>query len=280
MRHYFVLLAVVLLVLASCVGGKSGSATTEEVADSIVASDSLTAVDSLLAELDNLPMPKAADELFDDFVFNFAANRKLQMERIVFPLRMVTDGKVKTVERLQWQMEHFFMRQGYYTELFDSERHMEVVKDTSVNQAVVEKIFFDTQTVSQYDFRRLKGAWMLVEVRTIPFDKSSNASFLPFYHQFACSAEFQMKHLSSEVTFVGPDPDDDFAMMEGVITPDTWEAFAPQLPKKMIYNIIYGEPRKEGNSKLFVLRGIANGMELEMTFLRSNGNWRLTKLST
>ena len=276
MRHYFVLLAVVLLVLASCVGGKSESATTDEVADSTVVSDSLTAVDSLLAELDNLPMPKAADELFDDFLFNFAANRKLQMERILFPLRMVTGDKVTNVDRSHWQMEHFFMRQGYYTEIFDNERHMEVVKDTSVNQAVVEKIFFDSQTVSQYDFRRLKGAWMLVEVRTIPIERS----FLPFYHQFASSTEFQLKHLSEEVKFVGPDPDDDFAMMEGVITPDTWEAFAPQLPQKMIYNIIYGDARKEGNSKLFVLRGIANGLELEMTFQRGNGNWRLTKLST
>lgn len=280
MRHYFVLLAVVFLVLASCVGGKSESATTDEVADSTVVSDSLTAVDSLLAELDNLPMPKAADELFDDFLFNFAANRKLQMERILFPLRMVTGDKVATVDRSHWQMEHFFMRQGYYTEIFDNERHMEVVKDTSVNQAVVEKIFFDSQTVSQYDFRRLKGAWMLVEVRTIPIERSGNASFLPFYHQFASSTEFQLKHLSEEVKFVGPDPDDDFAMMEGVITPDTWEAFAPQLPQKMIYNIIYGDARKEGNSKLFVLRGIANGLELEMTFQRGNGNWRLTKLST
>ena len=280
MRHYFVLLVVVLLVLASCVGGKSGSATTEEVADSTVVSDSLTAVDSLLAELDNLPMPKAADELFDDFVFNFAANRKLQMERILFPLRMVTGDKVETVERSHWKMEQFFMRQGYYTELFDNEQHMEVVKDTSVNQAVVEKIFFDSQTVSQYDFRRLKGAWMLVEVRHIPFEKSANASFLPFYQQFAASTEFQLKHLGSEVIFIGPDPDDDFATMEGVITPDTWEAFAPQLPQKMIYNIIYGAPREEGTSKLFVLRGIANGLELEMTFQRSHGNWKLTKLST
>ena len=280
MRRYFVVLAAALLVLASCVGGKSGSATTEEVTDSATVNDSLTAVDSLLAELDNLPMPKAADELFDDFLFNFAANRKLQMERIIFPLRMVTDNKVETVDRKKWQMEHFFMRQGYYTELFDSERHMEIVKDTSVNQAVVEKIFFDSHTVCQYDFRRLKGAWMLVEVRTIPIQQSSNASFLPFYYQFASSTEFQTKHLGNTVTFVGPDPDDDFATMEGEITPDTWEAFAPQLPQKMIYNIIYGEPRKEGNRKLFVLRGIANGLELEMTFSRSNGNWRLTKLST
>ena len=68
--------------------------------------------------------------------------------------------------------------------------------------------------------------------------------------------------------------------MEGEITPDTWEAFAPELPTKMIYNIIYGQPRKEGNRKLFVLRGIANGMELEMTFVRKEGKWKLTKLTT
>ena len=282
MRHYFFLLAVFLLIFVSCGGSKKGTATEEEVVDSVVARDTMSAVDSLLAELelDNLPMPKAADELFDDFVFNFAANRKLQMERILFPLRMVTNGKVESVGRQKWKMEHFFMHQGYYTELFDNERHMEVVKDTSVSQAVVEKIFFESQTVSQYCFRRLKGAWMLVEVRTIPIAKSNNASFLPFYHQFASSSDYQLQHLGNEVTFIGPDPDDDFATMEGVITPDTWEACAPQLPKKMIYNIIYGEPRKEGNSKLFVLRGIANGLELEMTFHRHNGNWRLTKLST
>ena len=280
MRQYFFLLVIGLLIFVSCGGNKTGAGTTEVVADSVVTRDSMSAVDSLLAEMEDFPIPKAADELFDDFVFNFAANRKLQMERILFPLRMVVGDKVETIDRSKWQMERFFMRQGYYTVIFDNERHMEVVKDTSVNQAVVEKIYFDSQTVSQYDFRRLKGAWMLVEVRTISFEQSVNASFLPFYQQFASSVEYQVQHLSNEVTFIGPDPDDDFSTMEGVITPDTWEAFAPQLPKKMIYNIIYGSPRKEGNSKLFVLRGIANGLELEMTFLRGNGNWRLTKLST
>ncbi len=280
MRHYCVLFAVILLVSASCVGGKSGPAPVGEKADSTVVGDTMTAVDSLLAELDNLPMPKAADELFDDFVFNFAANRKLQMERILFPLRHVTADKVETIDRPHWKMERFFMRQGFYTELFDNERHMEVVKDTSVSQAVVEKIFFDKQNISQYRFRRIKGVWMLVEMCTIPIDKSSNASFLPFYHQFANSTDFQLQHLGSTVDFVGPDPDDDFATMEGVITPDTWEAFAPQLPKQMIYNIIYGEPRQEANTKLFLLRGIANGLVLEMSFERSNGKWILTKLTT
>jgi hypothetical protein len=278
MRHYSVLLAAVLLALASCQGGKSGPATVEAAADSVVINDSLSAVDSLLAELSELPVPKAADELFDDFLYNFAANRKLQMERILFPLRMVSGDKVETVDRGHWQLERFFMRQGYYTALFDSERHMEVVKDTSVSRAVVEKIFLDTHKVSQYDFRRLHGAWMLVEVRSVPFEQSANASFLPFYSQFASSLEFQRSHLAGEVRFVGPDPDDDFAQMEGIVTPDTWPAFAPELPDRMIYNIVYGKPVRNSERKIFVMRGIANGLEVEMTFEHTDGKWLLKKL--
>ena len=166
------------------------------------------------------------------------------------------------------------MRQGYYTLLFDNEKHMEIVKDTSVNHAVVEKIHFDTQSIEQFVFDRKHGAWMLTLLRTIPITRDINASFLTFYHQFASDKAFQEKReksLASTVQFVGPDPDDDFNMMEGIITPDTWEAFAPQLPSKMIYNIIYGKPEREGDSKVFVMRGIANGLELEMTFKRKNG---------
>lgn len=57
-----------------------------------LASDSLipdtSSIDSTQNLIESTPMPKAADELFDDFVFNFAANRKLQRERIVAYARL------------------------------------------------------------------------------------------------------------------------------------------------------------------------------------------------
>ncbi len=89
-----------------------------------------------------------------------------------------------------------------------------------------------------------------------------------------------MESLTETVTFVGPDPDDDFSEMEGVITADTWEAFAPELPSDLFYNITYGKNQEEGDSKVFVLRGIANGLELQMTFKRKGDKWKLTKLIT
>ena len=236
--------------------------------------------DSASEEIVEAPMPKAADELFDDFIFNFAANRKLQMERIKFPLPKSNGTHVEQIKREQWKVEHYFMRQQYYTLLFESERDMEIVKDTSVNHAVVEMIYFNTGAIIQHVFNRHRGAWMLTEIRTIPIKSSENASFLSFYQRFASDAEFQQRSLSESISFVGPDPDDDFAQMEGVITPDTWEAFAPELPAKMIYNIVYGQPKKGGQHVVFVLRGIANGLEVEMTFRRSENNWKLIRLVT
>ncbi|MBR1547435.1 MAG: DUF4348 domain-containing protein [Prevotella sp.] len=269
-----------LAVLYACNANKQQATDGSGEADSaaMVADTVEQTIDE--AEYADIPMPKAADELFDDFFFNFAASKKLQMERIIFPLKSVNGDKTTEIDRKAWKMEYFFMRQGYYTLLFDNERHMDVVKDTTVRHAVVEKIYFNTSSVIQYVFDRIRGTWMLTQMRTIPISSSSNATFLEFFHHFATDKEFQAESLGSTVSFVGPDPDDDFATMEGVITPDTWEALAPELPQKMIYNIVYGQEEKEGNSKLFLLRGISNGLELQMTFQRTDGRWRLVKLTT
>ena len=279
MKRYFIALICGVLLIA-CGGNKTG--VTEEVApaDSAQERRDSAANDSITDLLANIPMPKAADELFDDFIFNFAANKKLQMERILFPLKTTKNGQEGKIEKGEWKMERYFMRQDYYTLIFDSEKQMEVVKDTSLNHAVVEMIYFNTGAVVQHIFDRLRGAWMLTSINTIPISQSTNASFLDFYHQFATDSLFQVASLSENIRFVGPDPDDDFSQMEGVITPDTWSAFAPELPTKMIFNIIYGQPRPEGDNKVFVLRGIANGLEMELTFHRSNGKWRLTKMTT
>jgi len=279
MKRNWVAFFIVLFVFGACTGQKEKAPQEDSVADSTQMADSAV-TESAADELTDIPMPKAADELFDDFIFNFSANRKLQMERIVFPLKKVDGEKITTIGKGQWQMEHFFMVQDYYTLIFDNEQHMEVVKDTSIHHAVVQKVFFDNNSVVQYVFNRKHGAWLMTSIETVPIEKAPNASFLTFFHQFATDQEFQANSLGETVHFIGPDPDDDFSQMEGEITPDTWAAFAPELPQDMIYNIIYGGPRKETDNKLFVLRGIANGLEFQMTFKKVGGHWKLTKYST
>jgi hypothetical protein len=280
MKQFLFVFLVAVLLFSACQGQKSGS-NEETTADTIQKADTTASTLEEEVASEQTPMPKAADELFDDFIFNFAANRKLQSSRIKFPLKIQRGEEVSYTKKGQWQMEYFFMKQDSYTLLFNSEKEMEYVKEaTDINHAIVEKIYLEGKTVKQYVFDRVNGLWMLQEVIHMPLSESSNASFLEFYAHFASDPDYQQKHLMESVKFVGPDPDDDFAQMEGVITPDTWEAFAPELPSGMIFNIVYGEPQKETGRKIFVLRGIANGLELELTFKHEGGKWRLEKMTT
>lgn len=245
--------------------------------DSLTDTSSVDTMESIIAET---PMPKAADELFDDFIFNFAANRSLQRKRIHFPLDVYKNGKKDhQIQRANWKMEHFFMHQDFYTLIFDSRKQMNLVKDTNVSHVVIEKIFFKLKTVEQYLFNRINGQWMLTSINYKPMYQNQNASFLKFYREFVVDSAFQIRSVNDPLSFTGPDPDDDFSTMTGTLAPEQWPMFAPSLPHDMIYNIIYGQKYTESNQKIFVIRGIANGLETELTFRRVGGQWKLMKLS-
>ena len=280
MRKFLWPTMVCLMLAFSCTGKKTSSDVDVPV-DTAADSSGIVIADTLEQLITETPMPRAADAYFDDFIFNFAANKRLQFERIVFPLRVRdADGKTTQIEKSQWQMEHLFMRQGYYTLLFIDDAQMSHMKDTAITEAVVEKIALKKKKVKSYYFHRVRGAWMMHEIRETSMEENANASFLEFYKRFTTDSVFQVESINETVQFVGPDPDNEFSMMEGIITPDTWEAFAPQLPGKILYNIVYGKPKAEDDNKIFLLRGVANGLELELRFKRVGGRWLLTKMTT
>ena len=279
MRKVFGAFFACVLLMFSCTG-KQAQRVEEPLTDSVADSVDSVPMDTLEQLLVETPTPKAMDEFFDDFFFNFAANKKVQKARIIFPLTVHKADKDEQIDKNKWEMERFFMRQGYYTLIFNNDEQMQMSKDTSINQAIVERILLKKNQVKDYVFNRIRGAWMLREIRETKIEDNYNASFLAFYQKFVSDKAFQLKSLNSTVKFVGPDPDDDFNMMEGLITPDTWEAFAPQLPSKTIYNIIYGEPVVEGSNKIFILRGISNGLELELRFKKVGERWLLMKMTT
>ena len=158
MKRFWFVFSVVVLLFSACQGNKTGSSEVEETADSTQQTDTVAA--SLEEEIaEDASVPKAADELFDDFIFNFAANRTLQSSRIKFPLLVKRGDEVSYLKKGEWQMEYFFMKQDFYTLLFDSEKEMEAVKETNIEHAVVEKIYLHGKTVKQYIFDRVNG-WL------------------------------------------------------------------------------------------------------------------------
>lgn len=272
-----VALAIIFSTTA-CRDNKPVVADSTMVGDTI---DPLSTIDTLETMIEQQPMPKAADELFDDFFFNFAGNKKLQRKRIVFPLPVYEDGKqVQTLTSRQWKIDHFFMRQEYYTLIFDSKRQMNVVKDTAIKHVVVEKIRLSDERVKQYVFDRIDGLWKLTSIVNKSIHSGYNASFLAFYNHFSTDSVFQAASLDESVTFTAPDPDDDFGSITGTMLPEQWDAFKPTFfPKGTIYNILYGQHYNEGTHKIFLVRGISNGLEMEMVFNKRHGKWKLSSFS-
>ncbi len=283
MRKCALLAMLVMMVLAIVFSTTACSDKKPVATDSLTVEDTIDTVaqDTLETIIEQQPMPKAADELFDDFFFNFAGNRKLQVKRIVFPLPVYNENKLlRTIPARQWKIDHFFMHQEYYTLIFDSRRQMSVVKDTSIAHVVVEKIHLADEQVKQYVFDRIDGLWKLTKIVNHSARGGYNANFLAFYHRFSTDSIFQAESLDDEVTFTAPDPDDDFASITGTMLPEQWEAFKPTFfPHGTIYNILYGQHYSESNHKIFAVRGISNGLEMEMTFNRRQGKWRLSSFS-
>lgn len=279
-------IAGVLLLLFLVALAPSGCTDKKPQPDDTLSADTIigdtSTVDSVETIIEATPMPKAADELFDDFIFNFAANRQLQKSRIVFPLKVYSGGKVqKEVPEKRWKMERFFMRQQFYTLVFDNARQMQVVKDTSVNHVVIEKIFFAKKLVQQFLFNRIDGQFMMTSMNYEPLAKNVNADFLEFYDRFSRDSAYQVEAMADEVEFTAPDPDDDFASIDGVIMPQQWPDFKPSLiPKDVVYNIVYGQKCTNPRRKLFVIRGISNSLEIELTFRKIDGQWKLVKFNS
>lgn len=261
---------LLLLLTAGCMGGK------KEVPFVVEAEEE---EEPLPERYENDDLPKAADELFDDFFYYYASNASLQQRRTLFPLPIKgADGKESVIEDSTWTTDRFFMDQGLYVRIFDTQEQRELPADTTVDHVVVEQFFFETDSVRQYLFLRNEGRWQLTDISHQALKYNPNAQFLRFYHNFATDSVFQQKSLNKEIAFTGPDPDDDFATMEGFITPDSWEAFAPELPRDSIYNIVYGPQNTWAKEKTFVICGIANGYETGLTFQQKRGKWKLTKI--
>ena len=280
-------IAVLLMPMAAAVlaasllpGCKEKPAPAAPAEPDTLAADTLPA-DTMEAVVAETPMPKSADELFDDFFFNYASSRKLQKARTRFPLPVFVSGRpADSIPAGGWRMERFFMRQGYYTLITDSHKELELAKDTAVEHVVVEKIAFKAKTVHKFVFDRVGGLWTLTALENDPIYKHPEASFLKFYERFSTDSLFQVESMAEEVEFTGPDPDDDFAVQTGTIFPGQWPEFMPQLiPGGVIYNIDYGSAKRGGPTKYFIVRGIANGLENEYVFRRTAGKWLLLKFS-
>lgn len=274
------IVAVCLLVgLVSCAERKKGA----DMEDQMILADSVEAVVDTLAmeELEMEPvLPAAVDESFADFLYNFALDEKLQLRRILFPLPYYTDNKKDSILKEEWKHDPLFSQQEFYTMLYDTMDDSELEKDTASTSVRIEWIDLKNNKMKRYYFERLYGWWKLeaIDDATMPKGETGQENFFEFYERFANDSLFQAERVAEYLTFVAPDPEDEFQIMEATIEKEQWFAFQPKLPRTFLTNVNYGQ-RLDNNShtRIIELRGFGNGFNNILCFKCRNGVWKLTR---
>lgn len=267
---------LVLLLCASCGNEKNGKdpfAALTRMVDSVdIHPDSVRGLDSTA-----FLKPLEADELFDDFIFNYALDKSLQQQRTVFPLPYDRDGTLTRIERKAWKHDNLFAEQNFYTMLFDHERDMDVVGDTALNAVQVEWLYLKGREVKRYYFRREHGMWMLDSIAQNKMVENRN-DFIAFYERFVTDSLYQRKHIHSPLRFITIDPDDDFSILETTLDVDQWYAFRPTMPVDPLSNICYGQQNNlNSTTKILKVNGIGNGYSNVFYFRKRYGEWELYK---
>lgn len=288
----FILLPLMMLLLvSSCTGcgsgndkdNKTGNDSIATAADNdTISNDTATVVDNTpLTEMEKLmedkPMPKAADELFDDFFYNFSNNRKLQKERIQWPLAILNNGAKGTMNENQWTMERFYSDKEYYVMLLDDVKQTALAKDTSLTNVVVKHVNIPSNKLRNYTFNRINGEWKMTEMETESLSESKNAGFLRFYQKFATDSTYCQQSLADQISFTGPDEEDENVTTTRNISPEEYGYWAPELAVDF-FAVAYGQKNESSNNKVFIMRQPASSQECRMHFRRQGSQWKLYKL--
>lgn len=230
------------------------------------------------AEVKEEPKPMVADELFDDFIFNYASDDALQRQRTVFPLLYYDRDTPLKIEADFWKHDYLFTKENCYTLLFDKEEDMDMVGDTTLTSVQVEWIFLKTRMVKRYYFERKRGMWMLEAINLREMEKGENEDFVEFYTRFVRDSVYQSKHISHPLQFITIDPDDEFSILETTLDVDQWYAFRPVMPTDRLSNINYGQKNEDlSDTKILKVNGIGNGYSNIFYFRKRGKGWELYK---
>lgn len=268
---------IVLVFLVSC-GNKKPKMDPFTTITEMVDSASHKADTLQQVEVQEEPQPLEADELFDDFIFNYASDDALQRQRTVFPLPYYDRDTPLKIEADFWKHDYLFTKENCYTLLFDKEEDMDMVGDTTLTSVQVEWIFLKTRMVKRYYFERKRGMWMLEAINLREMEKGENEDFVEFYTRFVRDSVYQSKHISHPLQFITIDPDDEFSILETTLDVDQWYAFRPVMPTDRLSNINYGQKNEDlSDTKILKVNGIGNGYSNIFYFRKRGKGWELYK---
>ncbi len=235
-------------------------------------------------ELDTLELfepevlPESADQLFNDFFYNFASDMQFQKQRIVFPVKCEDCDTIIKCKRADWTDQ--LVVDDYYVILYERPEEVAMQQDTSIANVTVERINLDINEVDFFRFDRINGKWMMTGVRHEPIPETTNSDFLQFYHAFSSDSTTLRNSILEPLKFVLTSEDEEIEDEVQELSVDEWLSVSGEIPfpSHQIVNINYGQTCISRNNKLLLVTGISNGLFMRYKFTKIDGQWMLVEV--
>ncbi len=244
--------------------------TTSEETNSLLA-------DSLRADSTEIRVPtQHFDQTFDDFVYAYMHDERIQLARTHFPLPLINDSTQTFILREEWIYDPLYSQAEYYHLLFDKEEDMDLTRISS-DSVYVAWLYLDKHLSRHYNFERKNQCWLLKSISELSMKGNPNEEFLDFFYRFCNDSVYQREHIQPSLKFITSDPEDDFRVIEALIDIDQWFVFRPVLPTDRMTNINYGQRYSPmSQTKIVAFRSIDSGFNNTLFFNRFGYSWRLS----
>ena len=219
------------------------------------------------------------DGIFEEFLYEFAADTLLQMHRIHFPLPYINNmGKEHLLSEQDWPSSNLLCLTDIYHTLFEHDAEMDAERDTAMAKVDLECVDMQTGTVRTFRFEKRQGCWQLCRIVEQELASYRHREFYAFYHRFVTDSLYQSRHVNDPMTFVTVDPEDDFNIIEANIDMEQWFAFHPLSPEQLMVNVDYGvKPTRRPNRKILTCKSLGGNFNTTSYFRRIDGEWMLTR---
>lgn len=278
MNRFLISFTILLLFVSAC--NNASEDRGEVIATDSVYVDSSCYVQDTLQLFEEEVLPKSADELFNDFFFNYTSDMNFKNQRQAYSLDCNIGDTVIKIHSSELGAYSELFVDDYYSIIYERNEDLSFQKDTSLNEVIVERIDLDGEQIEQYNFNRIEGKWMLTGVGRNEMDYNPNSDFLDFYKSFSSDSVYRKNCINEPLKFVMLSENDEIEDDIQQLTTDEWMSMSSDLPlpANVMININYGQTIISKNSKLLLVEGVSNGLSLTYRFMKIEGAWNLVEV--
>ena len=279
MNRFLISFTILLLFVSAC--NNASEDRGEVIATDSVYVDSSCYVQDTLQLFEEEVLPKSADELFNDFFFNYTSDMNFKNQRQAYSLDCNIGDTVIKIHSSELGAYSELFVDDYYSIIYERNEDLSFQKDTSLNEVIVERIDLDGEQIEQYNFNRIEGKWMLTGVGRNEMDYNPNSDFLDFYKSFSSDSVYRKNCINEPLKFVMLSENDEIEDDIQQLTTDEWMSMSSDLPlpANVMININYGQTIISKNSKLLLVEGVSNGLSLTYRFMKIEGAWNLVEVA-